>query len=289
MRWKPLRIYGPSGRTKEFGTASMVEGLQQMSAWHKQSFTCFPVGDGYEVEVTEFDYKDDGGVIYEKDGATVRHWRRSHTMDGASAYRLDWNGLSFVWTGDGKPDKVTAEYAKGADVFVSEMVVDNPALWATKQGIPMAIGAFTLDSAHTPHYGIGYLANQIKPRLTMATHFSFDLELIGEATAGIRTQYDGMFAFEMDLTVVNVTKDALWVREAAIPDLASTARPNPMWMVNKLFGGVIPEKDHVSQACAHGCRDSGPSSPRHRDQPRGIHTIGPTPRVGERVSNGSRD
>ena len=42
--------------------------------------------------------------------------------------RLDWNGLSFVWTGDGKPDQLTIEYARGADVFVSEMACDlvNP-------------------------------------------------------------------------------------------------------------------------------------------------------------------
>ena len=78
----------------------MIESMQQMSRWHTQSFMSLPVGDGYETEVTEFDYKDDGALCYNKNGVTVRHWRRSHTMDGASAYRLDWNGLPFVWTGD---------------------------------------------------------------------------------------------------------------------------------------------------------------------------------------------
>ncbi len=165
MRWKPLRLVGPSGRTPELGTRAMAEAMQKMSHWHSESFMSLPVGDGYEVEVAEFDFKDDGGPCYDKNGVTVRHWRRSHTKDGASAYRLDWNGLSFVWTGDGKPDELTAKFAKGADVFVSEMAVDNPALWALKQGIPMEIGAFTIDSAHTPGYGLGYLSKQIEPRL----------------------------------------------------------------------------------------------------------------------------
>jgi len=98
MRWKPLRVIGPSGRTPEFGTAAMIKSMQQMGRWHTQAFMSLPVGDGYEVDVTEFDYKDDHGICYNKNGVTVRHWRRSHTMDGASAYRLDWNGLSFVWT-----------------------------------------------------------------------------------------------------------------------------------------------------------------------------------------------
>ena len=242
MRWKPLRVVGPSGRTPELGTKAMVNSMAQMCNWHKQSFTSLPVGDGYETEVTEFDFEDDGGICYDKNGVTVRHWRRSHTMDGTSAYRLDWNGLSFVWTGDGKPDQLTAKYAKGADVFVSEMVVDNPALWGLKQGIPMVVGAFTIDSSHSPGYGVGYLANQVSPRLAMATHFSFDLELLGEAVAEVRTHYKGMFTFGIDHTVVNVTKDAIWIREAAVPDIANTTRPNPQWMVQELFGGVVPKE-----------------------------------------------
>lgn len=149
MRWKPMRVIGPSGRTPAMGTKAMVDAMVKMSAWHIQSFSSIPVGDGYETEVTEFDYKDDGGICYNKNGVKVTHWRRNHTMDGASAYRLDWNGLSFVWTGDGKPDELTAKYAKGADVFITEMVVDNPALWSLKQGAPIEVGSFTIDSAHS--------------------------------------------------------------------------------------------------------------------------------------------
>ncbi len=98
-RWKPLRVHGPSGRTPKDGIAHMIEGMKMMTHWHTDSFNCCPIGDGYEVEVNEFDFRDDNGVCYDQDGVTVRHWRRSHTKDGASAYRLDWNGLSFVWTG----------------------------------------------------------------------------------------------------------------------------------------------------------------------------------------------
>ena len=57
-----------------------------MTHWHTDSFNCCPMGDGYEVEVNEFDFRDDNGICYEKDGVTIRHWRRSHIKDGASAY-----------------------------------------------------------------------------------------------------------------------------------------------------------------------------------------------------------
>ena len=135
-RWKPLRVHGPSGRTPEDGTAAMVDGMKQMAHWHIDSFNSSPIGDGYEVEVNEFDFRDDNGICYDQDGVTIRHWRRSHTKDGASAYRLDWNGLSFVWTGDGRPDELTAEFAKGVDVFVTEVQPDLANLQELKMGLP---------------------------------------------------------------------------------------------------------------------------------------------------------
>ena len=54
-----------------------------MTHWHTDSFNACPIGDGYEVEVNEFDFRDDNGVCYDKDGVVIRHWRRSHTKDGA--------------------------------------------------------------------------------------------------------------------------------------------------------------------------------------------------------------
>lgn len=116
------------------------------------------------------------------------------------------------------------------------------ALWALKQGIPVEVGAFTVDSAHTTHYGVGYLTNQIKPRLGMVTHISFDRELIGEMVAGVRTHWKGMFAFGLDHTVVNVTKDAIWIRESAVPETGNIARPNPRWILNEYFGGQMPKE-----------------------------------------------
>ena len=76
----------------------------------------------------------------------------------------------------------------------------------------------------------------------MATHFSYDQELIGEAVAEVRDYYKGMFSFGLDNQVVNVTKDAIWIRGAAIPDSATNTKPDPKWMVETLFGGVIPKE-----------------------------------------------
>ena len=226
-RWKPLRVHGPSGRTPENGTKAMIEGMKKVTYWHTDSFNLFPIGDGYEVEVNEFDYRDDNGICYDKDGVVIRHWRRVHGKDGSSAYRLDWNGLSFVWTGDGRPDTNTVKFAKGVDVFVTELQPDTMNIMALKFGIPPIMGLVPIDVAHTVHYATGYMFKEVQPRLAMATHLAYDEELVPEMVAGIRTHWNGLFQFGApDGVIVNVTKKAIWTRKAALPESTNFARPS---------------------------------------------------------------
>ena len=242
--WTPLRVHGPSGRTPELGVKGMVKGMKQMLKWHLEAFDVFPIGDGYEVEVNEFDWKDENGICYDKNGVTVRHWRRSHAKDGATGYRLDWNGLSFVWTGDGRPDELTAKYAKGADVFVTELELDTGRLIELKYGLPSWLYNYTIDTHHTPHYATGYLINEVNPRVGMVTHFPFEEDLVGEAIAGIREHWKGLFLWGApDGVVVNVTKDAVWSRKAAIPE--STGQNPPPFA--QMLGEPLPDAFPVPQ------------------------------------------
>ncbi|MGQ0523266.1 MAG: guanitoxin biosynthesis MBL fold metallo-hydrolase GntH [Betaproteobacteria bacterium] len=237
-RWTPLRVTGPSGRLPEFGTRAMIDGMKQMTRWHWNAFSIAPVGDGYEVEVNEFDWRDDNGICYQKDGVTVRHWRRIHSMDGASAYRLDWNGLSFVWTGDGRPDEKTIEFARGADVFVTECLNDTVKIFAAKFRAPERRALTIMDNAHTSHYAVGYMMKQINPRLGAICHFVWDHDMLGETMAGIREHWKGLFQFGLDGTVLNVTRDAVWSRTAVLPEYGHSAPPD----LNRVFNGNIPEE-----------------------------------------------
>lgn len=242
--WTPLRVNGPSGRTPDLGVKGMVKGMKQMLKWHLEAFDVFPIGDGYEVEVNEFDWKDENGICYDQDDVVIRHWRRSHAKDGATAYRLDWNGLSFVWTGDGRPDDLTCKYAEGADVFVTEMELDTGSLIEKKYGLPSWLYNYTIDTHHTPHYATGYMIKQVNPRIGMVTHFPFEHDLINEAIAGIRAHWDGLFVWGApDGVIVNVTKDAVWAREGVIPD--STGQNPPPFA--KMFPGGLPDKFEVPQ------------------------------------------
>ena len=228
LRFKPLRVTGPSGRTPELGTKAMIENMRKMLRWHLEEFDTCPAGDGFEVEVNEFDFRKENEVCYDKDGVTVRHWPRSHGKDGASAYRLDWNGLSFVWTGDGRPDELTLKYAKGVDVFVTEAQTDVGRLISLKMGLPTEFYNYVIDTHHTPHYAVGYMMQQIQPRIGMVTHIEYEPELNGELVAGVRAHWDGLFVVGApDVKVVNVTKDAIWVRDASLVELGSPRKPGP--------------------------------------------------------------
>ena len=203
----------------------MIEGMKQMVHWHTDSFNSSPIGDGYEVEVNEFDFRDDDGICYDEDGVTIRHWRRSHTKDGASAYRLDWNGLSFVWTGDGRPDELTAEFAKGVDVFVTELQPDLAKLQQIEDGASR--GHHEQHDRHRPHRTLrGRLPDKPGPAAPgMVTHMAYDEDLIPEILAGIRVHYKGFFQFGApDVVVVNVQKDAIWTRMAALSPRRPTRR-----------------------------------------------------------------
>ncbi|RLA50211.1 MAG: MBL fold metallo-hydrolase [Gammaproteobacteria bacterium] len=221
-----LTVHGPSGRTPEYGTAKMVEGMKMMLGWHTDAFSVFPVGKGWDIKVNEFDFRDNGGVVYEKNGVKVTHWQRSHAKDGASGYRLDWNDMCFVWTGDGRPSKLDIKYAKGCDLYVTEMQAELMEISSGVQGVPPFLGRYTVDTHHTPAYAAGYLANQIKPRMFMTTHMAFDPYQNEESVAEVREHWKGPFHFGApDGIVVNMTKDKVWVREGILPEFPNNRSP----------------------------------------------------------------
>ena len=61
--------------------------------------------------------------------------------------------------------------------------------------------------------------------------------ILNEQSAGVRAHWDGLFLYGApDVAVVNVTKDAIWHRMAALPGFAGQPLPNP----TLLFGDPLP-------------------------------------------------
>jgi len=95
----PLRVYGPSGRTPERGIKHMVEHMRAMNRWHVENFSSCPVGDGMEIEVTEFDWRERNGICYDKDGVTVRTGRARTSKTAPRRTASTGRTLAFLSSG----------------------------------------------------------------------------------------------------------------------------------------------------------------------------------------------
>ena len=70
--------------------------------------------------------------------------------------------------------------------------------------------------------------------------------LVNETLAGIRAHWDGHFVFGApDGVVVNVTKDEIWARTAALPRSTGQNPPNFAKILN--LGADIPEEFEIPQ------------------------------------------
>jgi hypothetical protein len=67
------------------------------------------------------------------------------------------------WTGGGRPSKLDAQYAKGCDLYVTEMQPELVEISSGVQGVPPFLARYTIDTHHTPGYEAGYVANPNQP------------------------------------------------------------------------------------------------------------------------------
>jgi ribonuclease Z len=236
------RITGPSGRTAKLGTRYMMDRMEEMLTWHRESFEVLPNGEGWDMDIHEFDFNDDGGTVYNKDGVTIRHWRQSHTEDGASAYRRVWNGMCVAFTGDGRPNSLTIKYAKGCDLLITETQPEIVGAAAQALGPMPVMARATMDNFHNPAYAAGYLYNAVKLRLAIGTHVNYDDYddySAAEIYSEVREAWKGPFRLGApDMVVVNTTKDKIWLRDGVLPQFPAIA-PR-LFDVPETGGLVVP-------------------------------------------------
>lgn len=211
-RTVPLRIWGPSGSKPEYGTKYAIEGLQHFYHWDIATRRGAFVASGQVLEVNEFDYKGENKVIYKENGVTIRSFPAVHAFDGPVSFRLDWNGLSFVFSSDTFPNKWFNKYAKNADVVVHECFVSVDNL-IERMGFPVARALLVGAQVHTPPEAFGKVMSIVKPRMAVAYHFINDFDTAPNIQDGIRKTYDGPLTLAKDMLVWNVTKDNIRVRE----------------------------------------------------------------------------
>jgi ribonuclease Z len=211
-RYTPLHVYGPSGSKPELGTAAFVEGLKKTYAWDVSGRAGILPDAGGQLIAHEFDFRQDGGVVYEKNGVKITSFPAVHVLDGPVSYRLDWNGLSFVFGGDSAPNKWFIERARGADFVIHECFYTPEGLAATL-GWELRQATFVSSYIHTPPAGFGKIMSEVMPRLAVGYHTIREPELDQQIIEAIRTTYDGPLAIADDLMAWTVSRDAIVQRE----------------------------------------------------------------------------
>jgi len=216
-RQKPLRVWGPNGRSLELGTAYAVQKMKEMYTWDLAGRVGLVDFRGYSIEVNEFDYTAENAVIYEVNGVTIRSFPAIHALDGPVSFSLEWKELKFVFGSDSYPNKWYAKYAKDADIAIHECFVAVPDLVA-KMGFTPEQALVVGTQVHTAPEAFGKVMQEIKPRMAVAYHFFKDFDTTAAINDRIRTTYDGPLSLAEDFMVWNITKDDIRVRMAIVDE-----------------------------------------------------------------------
>ena len=208
----PLEVYGPSSNEPRFGFAHFIEKQRESYAWDTETRRGTANMLGAEVNVHEFDYSK-VHVIYDRNGVKITSFPAVHIYDGPVSLRLDWNGLSFVYSGDTTPSWFMVENGQNADLLVHETFNTVKQLME-RSGYPERMARAVGTVVHSDPVEAGKVFAECSPRLAVAYHFFNDFDTAPEIEAAIRTHYSGPLALAKDLMVFNVTPERILTRMA---------------------------------------------------------------------------
>ena len=234
-----LRVWGPSGATPEMGTAYAMEHFLKFVNWDKvtREYKITPIPG--QVSVTEFDYQGVDQVVYQENGVTIRSYPAIHTGDGPVSFKLEYAGMSVLFSGDTVPNKWFIKYGKGVDLAIHESF-QAPEQLVKFYNQPPQLAWRACCEFHTSPQSFGKIMSTIAPRHAVAFHFFNEEGTRYGIYEGIRETYAGPLSLATDMMVWNVTKAKITERMAVSTDEAwsvpgtarqpppEKGRPNPM-------------------------------------------------------------
>jgi len=204
--------------------------------------------DGYAVVPIELPYRTVGGQAYcnASTGLKITHYPVVHTRAGAIGFKVEWNGLSMLYSSDTKPEWNSVRLGSGVDVYIHEMAVP-PEVWAMKiQGLSEpgvgpeweAVLDWTKrvqDSSHTTPGAFGYMLGQMErlPRLIVPTHFLTSDDTVNCALASVEAHVPDIgrlgnrIVWSYDLMVFRVYKDRIVQCRAKVDDYSIVTHTVP--------------------------------------------------------------
>lgn len=218
-RSQPIEVWGPSGETEELGTKAYTRHIEAAHAWDMATMEGHPGQGGARTITTEIPY-DKPTVVYERHGVKVSSFPVDHALPGAVGYRIDYNGLSVVFSGDTRPSPSILEASQGGVDLLIHETFPSAEVFARKAGLTEENARKVIDKIHTSPTAVGQIFQQAGARMSVLWHFSVDHETVGPAWEQVRAEFEGPFTIAQDLTVFDITKDAIVVRQAIIDPVA---------------------------------------------------------------------
>lgn len=264
-------VRNPCGNPEYYkdGLNDFCGHFREAMRWHTEAFSFLPTGfpgydvptqqdwhtpvplrpvgddapdDGYGLVPVELDWRITGldangnpdyrNIAYRNNGVTITHFPVIHDRKGSMGYKLEWNGLSMIYCGDTRPEKISIKQAhnggKGVNVFIHEMILPPELLAMKNMGLTfpdysvpgfrtLVAGAAAVEAnSHTPQGAFGYLLSQIHPRpdLTVVAHFPVADDTVACAMNSVRNhfpksrypQFGKDIVWSTDLMVLKVKK-----------------------------------------------------------------------------------
>ncbi len=214
----PIYLWGPSGTEPRLGTRHFGEAIEEALAWDTEAGRGPINPDSMRLVVSEFDFSKTQ-MVYEKNGVKVTSFPVIHALSGAVGYRLDFAGLSFVFSGDARPSWPLVRACEGGvDLLIHECFPPAAAL-AAASGLSIERATIALNAAHTSPKAAGKVFKLTKPRMAGLWHTPLlSPQVIPLVFSELGTVYEGPVVQTQDLTVFNITKDAIVVRQAKVLD-----------------------------------------------------------------------
>jgi ribonuclease Z len=214
---RPVAVWGPSGTEPRLGTRHFVESIQEALAWDTEGSRGPINPDSLEMTVTEFDFRQTQ-VVYEANGVTLTSFPVIHALSGAVGYRFDFAGLTFVHSGDTRAGWPLVRACEGGVDLLIHECFPPPAALAAATGLSIERATIALNAAHTSPRAAGKVFGLIRPRMAGLWHTFLSPQVIPLIFSELGAVYDGPVVQTQDLTVFNVTKDAVVARQAHVID-----------------------------------------------------------------------
>ncbi|MCU0279233.1 MAG: MBL fold metallo-hydrolase, partial [Candidatus Nanopelagicales bacterium] len=217
-RRDPVEVWGPGGDRPELGTRAYATQLQAAHAWDMASLNGHPGQSGARMEVNEVPF-DSTSTVYERNGVQISSFPVIHILNGSVGYRLDFNGLSVVFSGDTRPCRPLVDAADGVDLLIHE-TFPSAGIYAQKANVPLAFAEQIVNGVHTSPAAAGGVFKRAGARMSVMWHLAVDHETVGPVYAEMRTRYDGPVTIAQDLTTFDITADAVTTRQTVIDPYA---------------------------------------------------------------------